>query len=201
MDKIIDETSGASVSELISLSDYFKVTLDHLLKTDISRMERVSAKDIQFLVLDVDGVMTDGGMYYTESGDEYKKFNVKDGVAMRRLTRTGFQVGIISSGFNNSLIEKRAEHLGIQHVQTGQIPKLDTLNAWLKDLGFAMKEVAFIGDDLNDQAAMESVGVSACPADAMEEIKTIANVVLSKNGGEGCIREFIDLYFSDRIAN
>ena len=183
--------------DLIKLSDHFGFSVDLLLKRRLKLMEEVSAKNIQFLVLDVDGVMTDRGMYYTESGDEFKRFDTLDGVAVRRLTRNGFKVGIISSGFLIKLIQNRADLLGIQYVQTGSDPKIKTMERWSKELNIDFKHIAFIGDDLNDKAVMERVGVSACPADAEEEIKKIASVVLTKKGGRGCIREFVDHYFTN----
>jgi hypothetical protein len=83
--------------------------------------------EIRMLVMDVDGVLTDAGMFYTESGDEFKKFNAKDGMAIRNLSKNGFKLGIISSGFNKTIIERRAELLGIQHVYLGTDEKLEVL--------------------------------------------------------------------------
>lgn len=191
---IQDGSEIAAPEDLVTLSDYFGHSIDSLLKRDLSVIETVSASDIQFLVLDIDGVMTDGGMYYTEKGDEFKRFDTRDGVAIRRLTRNGFKVGIISSGFLVNIIQSRADLLGIQHVHTGQDPKLETLERWSKDLKIGMEQIAFIGDDLNDKKVMEAVGVSACPADAVDGIKEIASIILKKKGGRGCIREFVDQY-------
>jgi len=191
---IQDGSEIATPEDLVTLSDYFGHSTDSLLKRDLSVIETVSASDIQFLVLDIDGVMTDGGMYYTEKGDEFKRFDTRDGVAIRRLTRNGFKVGIISSGFLVNIIQSRADLLGIQHVHTGQDPKLETLERWSKDLKIGMEQIAFIGDDLNDKKVMEAVGVSACPADAVDGIKEIASIILKKKGGRGCIREFVDQY-------
>ena len=193
---ILNDAKEASLQDMVLLSKGYGISLDTLVLKDLSYLNTYSLKDIQMLVLDVDGVMTDGGMYYTEGGDEFKKFHTRDGVAVRRLTKKGFQVGIISSGFNLNLINKRADLLGIQQVYAGEEPKLDILTQWIKSMGLTMEQVAFIGDDLNDKALMEKVGFSACPANAEDPIKNIANVVLSKNGGEGCIREFVDQYLS-----
>lgn len=184
----------ANPEDLIKLSDYFGYTVDLLLKRDLQVMETVSVSDIQFLVLDIDGVMTDGGMYYTEKGDEFKRFDTRDGVAIRRLTNNGFKVGIISSGFLVNIIQSRADLLGIKYVHTGQEPKFKILKRWSRDLKIGMEQIAFIGDDLNDKKVMETVGVSACPANAEDGIKEIASIILSKKGGEGCIREFVDNY-------
>src|ERR1035438_3800547 len=124
-------------------------------------------KNIKFLVLDVDGVLTDGGMYYTESGDEFKKFNAKDGLAIRRLTKSGIPVGIISHGQLSKLINKRADLLGIEYVCVGmEMKKLDILKDWCNKLNIDLNDVAYIGDDINDLEIMHAVGVSACPDDA-----------------------------------
>src|ERR1035438_6889908 len=101
-------------------------------------------KNIKFLVLDVDGVLTDGGMYYTESGDEFKKFNAKDGLAIRRLTKNGIPVGIISHGHLSMLITKRAELLGIKYVCVGmEMKKLDILTKWCEELKIDLHDVAY----------------------------------------------------------
>jgi len=196
--KIIDGSAIANADDLIKLSDHFEFGTDLLLRRDLKQMAEISAKDIQFLVLDVDGVMTDGGMFVTNSGDEFKRFDTRDGVAIRRLTKKEFQVGIISSGFLVNLILQRADLLGIQHVHTGQDPKLETLQGWSKELNIPMSNIAFIGDDLNDKAVMEAVGLSICPIDANDAIIEIADLVMTKKGGRGCIREFVDLYLTGK---
>ena len=193
LDSVIDGAE-ASVNDLTSFSEYFDISIDLLIKKDLKTLAAVSAKNIQLLVLDIDGVMTDGGMYYTEKGDEFKKFDTRDGVAIRRLSKREFKVGIISSGYNIKLIQNRADLLGIKYVHTGADAKIDTLKRWSDEMGIALENIAFIGDDRNDREAMEAVGVSACPADADNSVKEIATIILSKKGGAGCIREFVDLY-------
>ena len=157
-------------------------------------------KNIKFLVLDVDGVLTDGGMYYTESGDEFKKFNAKDGLGIRRLTKNGIPVGIISHGHLSKLINKRAELLGIKHVFIGMgVKKLDILTKWCEELKIDLHDVAYIGDDINDLDVLHAVGVSACPDDAVLRVKDVAHHILQCNGGQGCVREFIEMYFPDLL--
>ncbi|MBL4658528.1 MAG: HAD hydrolase family protein [Flavobacteriales bacterium] len=193
----VGDIDGGSFDDLLKLAEHFDFTTDLLLKRDMKQMAEVSAQDIQLLVLDVDGVLSDGGMFVTNSGDEFKRFDTRDGVAVRRLTKNGFQVGIISSGFLVNLIMQRADLLGIQHVHTGQDPKLETLQGWSKEMNIPMDKIAFMGDDLNDKAVMEAVGVSVCPADANDEIKAIADLVMTKKGGRGAIREFVDNYLTN----
>ncbi len=147
----------------------------------------------KLLILDVDGVLTDGGMYYSESGDEFKKFNTKDGIAIRALSKH-IPIGIISNGINKNLIQRRADLLGIEYVYVGADKKIDILNGWCYRLQIKLTDVAYIGDDVNDMECMKSVGISACPADAVAKIKAISKIQLSKNGGDACVREFIETY-------
>ena len=148
--------------------------------------------EIKFLALDVDGVMTDGGMFYTDSGEEIKRFDTKDGRGIIELQKSGVQVGLVSSGFRSEIIDGRAKTLGINKVYVGTEPKLGILKAWCKELDINLHEVAYIGDDVNDREIINAVGFSGCPADGMNTIKEIVDVVLTRNGGQGCIREFIE---------
>lgn len=147
---------------------------------------------IKFLVLDVDGVMTDGGMYYTESGDQFKKFNSKDGIGIKMALRNGIQVAFLSSGTNARIINDRAATLGVGLVHAGSGEKLGVLSGWCKELGIHLDEVAYIGDDINDLECIRAVGMSACPADAVDAVLSEVDVVLDRRGGEGCVREFVD---------
>jgi len=182
--------------EITLIASRFSLTTDLLLKTDIALREAQRSKEIKLVVFDVDGVMTDGGMFYTEGGEEFKKFNAKDGLAIRRLKQRGIITGIISHGYNTNMLQRRAERLHIGLLEVSQVPKLETLTRWCKDLGITPANVCFIGDDLNDEDILKAVGFSACPADAVDEVKCLVHVVLSKNGGSGCVRELIDLYLS-----
>lgn len=151
-------------------------------------------KDIKLLVTDVDGVMTDGGMYFTSNGDEMKRFNAKDGVAINMCRDRGIESGIISHGHHAGIVETRASVLGITRVYVGKEPKIDVLSNWVDAMGINMNQVAYIGDDLNDIPVMQAVGVSACPSDGSKAVKRIADIVLETNGGHGCIREFVEEY-------
>lgn len=171
--------------------------LTDLMQFSIS-VDREKLRKIKLLILDVDGVMTDGGMYFAESGDQFKKYNTKDGMAIIHLTKQNFQVGIISSGFKQELVKSRAELLGIQHFYVGREPKIDILKQWCSDLQFSLDEVAIIGDDINDLPVMKNVGFSACPSDAVEAVKSHVDLVLQRKGGQACVREFIDNYLLER---
>jgi YrbI family 3-deoxy-D-manno-octulosonate 8-phosphate phosphatase len=182
--------------ELVLLAGHFGMPVEHLLTTSIEARETARSRDIRLLVMDIDGVMTDGGMYYSESGDEYKKFNAKDGFAVRALTKRGVHTGIISHGFNTELIRRRAERLHIQYVEVSQVPKLETLKRWCTELNITTNQVCYIGDDLNDDDILRAVGFSSCPSDAVSAVKSMVHTVLTRKGGEGCIRELIDKYLS-----
>jgi 3-deoxy-D-manno-octulosonate 8-phosphate phosphatase (KDO 8-P phosphatase) len=147
---------------------------------------------IKLIILDVDGVMTDAGMYYTESGDQIKKYNAKDGRAIIDVQKLGFRVGIISSAFTDQMVMHRAKVLKIENVYVGERSKKDVLDVWCGEMGIRHDEVAMIGDDINDISIMDVVGVTFCPADAVQVIKHKVDIVLSRKGGEGCVREMID---------
>ncbi|GJM60065.1 HAD-IIIA family hydrolase [Persicobacter diffluens] len=148
--------------------------------------------NIKMVVTDVDGTLTDGGMYYTETGDEFKKFNAKDGMGMNILRKAGIEVGIISHGKAPHMVLNRAERLGLKYVYVGSEPKMQVLEKWLQELGISKSEVCYIGDDINDEAIMESVGLSACPSDAVKVIRETADIVLTRGGGNCAFRELVD---------
>ncbi len=152
------------------------------------------AKKIKLLITDVDGVMTDGGMYFSSTGEEMKRFSAKDGYAVKLCKENGIDYGIISSGHSLDLVNARAKVLKIEHVYVGYTPKTEIFAEWLAKMNLSNEEVAYIGDDLSDIDVIEQVGLSACPADAVEAIKKKADITLNRNGGDGCIREFVEEY-------
>jgi 3-deoxy-D-manno-octulosonate 8-phosphate phosphatase (KDO 8-P phosphatase) len=182
--------------ELIRIAAYFDLPIDVLLLKDMRAHAKLAESDFKLLILDVDGTMTDGGMYFTENGDQIKRYNAKDGLAIKRKIKEGMQIGIISHGKKLGVVKDRAELLGIQKVYVGSDSKLEILNGWLKELNIQLSEVIYIGDDINDNDIIEAVGLSACPADAVNEIKHKVDIILNKNGGQGCIRELIDEWLS-----
>jgi 3-deoxy-D-manno-octulosonate 8-phosphate phosphatase (KDO 8-P phosphatase) len=133
-------------------------------------------------------------MLFTAKGDELKKFNTKDGMGILKLQDTDIQLGIISSGFSPEIVQKRAQMLRIENCYVGREAKMSILQSWVSEKGLTLDQVAMIGDDINDKELMSSIGLAACPADAVDDIKSISHVVLKHKGGEGCIREFIDNY-------
>lgn len=203
-DQFLDDFEAEGVNELTifdleAICEEYEVDMQALLfkQTFVDQSLKERCKKIKLLILDVDGVMTDGGMYFAENGDQFKKFNTKDGMVIIHLTRNDFQVAIISSGFKAEAVKRRAEMLGIQNCYVGREPKLQVLNEMCDRLGIQLDEVAIIGDDINDLEVMRNVGISFCPKDAVERVKSQADVILTKNGGEGCVRELIDDYILD----
>ena len=152
------------------------------------------AKNIKLLILDVDGTMTDAGIYIMEDGRQFKKFNARDGIGIKLALQAGIEVGIISHSLVTEMVSVRAQMLGMKYTYIGQRPKLEVLEEWQNQLGLKDEEIAFIGDDINDYHIMQKVGFTACPADAVDQIREIADVILTKKGGEGAVREFIDTY-------
>ncbi|MCH8903936.1 MAG: HAD hydrolase family protein [Bacteroidetes bacterium] len=148
------------------------------------------------MALDVDGVLTDGGMYYLESGDEMKKFNARDGHAILRLQKAGCAVGIISHGMGESekIVAKRARVLQIEKVYVGPQSKLDILKEWCLEMNIDLDQVAYIGDDENDLGVINELTETACPADAVRAVKDQVKIILDTNGGDGCVREYVDKY-------
>jgi YrbI family 3-deoxy-D-manno-octulosonate 8-phosphate phosphatase len=149
-------------------------------------------KDIKFLILDVDGTLTDGGIYLSDEGEQFKKFNARDGMGIKKAISKGIEVGIISHSYSSKMIDDRANMLGLKYVYVGGKPKLQVMDQWLSELGLSRNEVAYMGDDINDLEVMKLVGCAACPADSSEEVLEISQKVMKKNGGAGAVREFID---------
>lgn len=143
---------------------------------------------------DVDGCLTDGGMYYTENGDEIKKFNTRDGLAMKNLQNAGIKVGIITSE-DRDLNRRRVQKLGLDFEYHGAKSKIEALGEICKKYNISPEEVTYVGDDLNEREIMSAVGFSVCPSDAAKEIYALAKYHSPRKGGDGVIREVSDLYF------
>lgn len=192
----VENTKELSLFDLEAICEENTIDLHSILFKPIFKSNTLKSQldKIKLLILDVDGVMTDGGMYFTENGDQIKKFNTKDGMAIIHLTKSDFQIAILSSGFTNNMVQERAKLLGIQKCYVGRDKKIDVLEAYCKELSIFLENVAIIGDDINDLDIIKKVGFSACPSDAMDVVKSNVDVILNKKGGEGCVREFIDAY-------
>ena len=152
------------------------------------------AAHIRLLVLDVDGTLTDGGVYIDANGIQSRKVNIKDGMGITLLREKGIHVGVLSHSRSRTILDERARMLGIELVYSGKEPKLQVLDRWLTELALGYENVAFIGDDINDLEVIHKAGLSACPHDAHFSVVKEVDVVLQRNGGEGCVREFIDRF-------
>lgn len=147
---------------------------------------------IKALVLDVDGTMTDGGMYYSAEGQVMKRFDVRDGLGIVNLRKSGVHVMIITAD-HTPIIAMRARVLGIERCEMGQGDKNICLLEVLRSHHLRADEVVYMGDDLNDLPAIEVAGFSACPADAVNEVITSVDYVCRKLGGHGAVREVVDM--------
>ena len=150
---------------------------------------------IKLFITDIDGTLTDGGMYYTENGDELKKFNTRDGMGLQMLRDAGIKTAIITSE-DRQLNQRRAEKLKVDFIRQGKVNggKVAVAKEIAKEMGITMLEVAYIGDDVNCIELLSAVGYAACPADACAKVKEVPGIaVMTKKGGDGCVREFCEL--------
>lgn len=154
-------------------------------------------KKISLLVLDVDGTMTDGGIYYDASGNEWKKFNTKDAAGIFAARHSGIKTMVLT-GRKSFAVEKRMKELKVDYVYQGISDKREFLIEHMKKNGLAKDCVGYIGDDLNDLAPMKVSGFVCCPGDACDEVKQIADYVASAYGGHGAVRECITYLLKNR---
>lgn len=147
--------------------------------------------NIKLVITDIDGVWTDGGMYYDNNGNEFKKFNTSDSVGVMMLKSLEIPLVIIT-GEDTAIVKKRAEKLKVDYLFMGVKNKLIVAATLCRDLGLKLEEIAYIGDDINDVPLLRAVGLSATPLDAAEYVRSEANWRLSRKGGDGVFREFIE---------
>ena len=182
--------------EIDEPDDWF--VMEHLMRKHNLNKKPISKSDIRLVLTDVDGVLTDGGMFYSESGDEMKKFNTRDGMAFELLRQAGIKTGIITSE-NTKIVEDRAKKIKADYLVQGKREggKLAAAQAICLQEGMTLNNVAYIGDDINCFELLSSVGLPACPIDAMQKVKEITDIrILSKKGGEGVFREFVEYILS-----
>ena len=149
-------------------------------------------KKIKILVTDVDGVLTDGGAYYSDEGIELKKFSIRDGMGIVLLKKAGYYVAIVTTE-KTKIVERRAERLKVTDLYQGVIRKVDAIDELLKKYSLTWQQVAFIGDDINDIPAMKKAGFSVAPKNATRLNKKVADYVTTTEGGHGAVREVCDL--------
>ena len=147
---------------------------------------------IKMLIMDVDGTLTDGKIYVMDNMEGIKAFNIKDGYGIKNILPQYDIIPVIITGKKSKMLEKRAEELSITELYQGIDFKLYIYEMLKEKYSLNDKEIAFIGDDLNDLECMEHCGVKGCPSDAVTGIKSISNYVCEKAGGDGAVREFIE---------
>ena len=152
---------------------------------------------VQLLLLDCVGVLTDGGLHYDAQGQVLKRFDVRDGLAIRMLQRAGIEVAFLSGG-RSGAIEQRAAHLDIRHCLVGVGDKLSALRQLQADLQCARQQTAFIGDDLNDLTVRPATGLLISPADGAPGLRRQADWVLRRRGGDGAVRELAEALLQQR---
>jgi 3-deoxy-D-manno-octulosonate 8-phosphate phosphatase (KDO 8-P phosphatase) len=153
---------------------------------------------IRLFATDVDGVLTDAGMYYSETGDEWKKFNTRDGMGIKLLQKAGVITAIVTQE-RTKLVARRAEKLTIPELHQGVMDKLSLIRDMAQRYGLSLREVAYIGDDVNDLEALQAVGFSATPADGMPSVLATVDYVCKKKGGEGAVREIAEMILAAQI--
>jgi 3-deoxy-D-manno-octulosonate 8-phosphate phosphatase (KDO 8-P phosphatase) len=154
-------------------------------------------KNIRLFATDVDGVLTDAGMYYSESGDEWKKFNTRDGMGIKLLQKAGLITAIVTQE-RTKLVARRAEKLAIPEVHQGATDKLSVVREMAGRYAVALDQIAYIGDDINDLETLKAVGFSAAPADGLPQVLAVVDYVCRKKGGEGAVREMIDMILAEQ---
>jgi YrbI family 3-deoxy-D-manno-octulosonate 8-phosphate phosphatase len=165
-----------------------------------TRASHVILRDIRLFATDVDGVLTDAGMYYTEAGDELKKFNTRDGMGIKLLQKSGVITAIVTQE-RTKLVARRAEKLTIPELHQGVMDKLSCIRALAERYRLSLTQVAYIGDDVNDLEALTVVGFSAAPADAMPVVKAAVSYVCKAKGGEGAVREIAEMILEAQKFN
>lgn len=158
---------------------------------------RKALTTLRLVVLDVDGVLTDRGLWYGESGEVFKRFDVRDGLGIRLLQESGIEVAFLSGGRSGAL-EVRAQHLGIRYCLFGIRDKSQGMINLLSELNVLKGEVAFVGDDLNDLTVRSNVGLLVATADAAAPLRRKADLVLRNTGGRGAVRELTEMILKSR---
>ena len=177
-------------TEIDEIEDW--LVAESIMQKFVLNNKKVDFSKLKIFLSDVDGVLTDAGMYYTEDGDEFKKFCTYDGMGFQLLQQTGVKVGILTSE-DRQLNRRRAKKLGLDFDFHGAKNKLQIVEDLCQKEQISLDEVAYIGDDVNCFELLSNVGIAVCPNNAIHKIKAIPNIIqLNKNGGEGAVREFVD---------
>lgn len=189
---LIHEMEEYTAVEIDEPDDW--IIAEKMMQKYVLKQKNTTTK-IKLFLTDVDGVLTDAGMYYSEQGDELKKFNTRDGKGLELLRNAGIKTGIITSE-NTALVSRRAKKLKVDHLSQGKHGqgKLDIAKEICAQENITLEETSYIGDDVNCMELLSAVGFAACPSDAMLAVQNISGIsVLNKRGGEGVVREFVEV--------
>jgi N-acylneuraminate cytidylyltransferase len=168
------------------------IIIEHLLKNKNDAVSDTRRSKIRLFATDCDGCLTDGGMYYSETGDELKKFNTKDGMGFALLRKAGIKTAIIT-GENTKIVENRAAKTKVDYLYQGITDKLTVLKEIAAKEGIDIKEIAYMGDDINDIEALQNCGLSFTVPNATPAARRAASVVVETPGGQGAVREAIEI--------
>lgn len=178
--------------EIDELADWEIIEKLLLSRNKVNKDLKSKLKNVKLFITDVDGVMTDCGMYYSENGDELKKFNTRDGMGIQLLREKGIKTAIVTKE-KTKIVEARANKLKVDEVYQGIVDKLSIFEELREKYSLEYSEIVYIGDDINDIPVLEKAGVSFCPNDAVDEVKNVSDYILSRKGGEGVIREVVEI--------
>jgi YrbI family 3-deoxy-D-manno-octulosonate 8-phosphate phosphatase len=190
----IYEMPEYSMIELDEEDDW--IIAESLMKKYVIKRKLKNLNTVKLILTDVDGVLTDAGMYYSEKGDEMKKFNTRDGMAFKILKEKNIKTGIIT-GEDTKLVQRRAKKLKADYLFMGIDNKLPVVEEICKKEQIDMQQIAYIGDDINDLKVLKNIEISATPADAPDYIKQHVNFVTQAKGGEGAFREFAEFVINN----
>ena len=195
------EMSEDTFFEIDEPSDWLIIEkmLERRLATESVTESGNKIKQIKMFLTDCDGCLTDGGMYYSENGDELKIFSTLGGMGFRLMREKGILCGIIT-GENTKLVERRAKKLNLDILEMGIKDKLMVVQEICRSKGIALQEVAYVGDDINDIALLQAVGFSASVPGAMDEIKESVDYVAKRAGGSGAVREIMEYILQNFTA-
>ncbi len=153
---------------------------------------KLKIQKVKLLVMDVDGTLTDGAMYYSDSGEALKRFSTRDGMGITLIKKADIKTAILTSE-NSIIAQKRAQKLKIDKIVLHSTDKTTSLHNLCNDFGISLEEIAYIGDDVNDLHAIKIAGFSACPSDAVESIRNTVDYICVHSGGNGAVRELCEM--------
>jgi len=187
------EMAEETYFEIDEPSDW--IIVEELLRRNHDESDYDSAlKKVKCVLTDSDGVLTDGGMYYSEHGDELKKFNTKDGMGFKLLREAGIITGIITG----EIVRRRAQKMKVNEVYLGIQDKMKILNEISTKYNLKYEEIAYIGDDINDLEVIKTVGLGCTVNDGMQCVKDVAKIITKSKGGEGAVREVVETILNAR---